>query len=66
MNVSVGNYAAKFARNRDHIRLGIAKRQSTKLAKKLKSDQQKERTIEQVDNEKAEGLLYGPGIADDW
>ena len=32
INVSVGNNAAKFANNRDHIRLSKAKRRSTELA----------------------------------
>ena len=54
------------ANNRDHIGLDMAKRQSTKLAKKRKSEQPIEKSQVEVQYEQVEGLLYGPGNADDW
>lgn len=66
IGVAVGNYAANFVIARDRVRIHGAEHRSTELAKKRKSDQQKEKNQEQVEYEQAEGLLYAPGIADDW
>lgn len=66
LGIHIGIHAANFAKSRDHIRMTKAKYVSTEIAKKRRSDQQQEKNELQIQYEEAEGLLYGPGITDDW
>ena len=66
IDVGVGNSAAIFAITRDRVRISAAERRSTDLAKKQKSEHQKDKSQAVLEYEQVEGLLYGPRIADDW
>ena len=51
---------------RDNIRIKSANRRSTELVKNRKKQLREENAAQEMEFEEVEGLLYGPGIADEW
>ena len=64
MGVTIGNEAKNFAQIRDDRRIAIAEKFTTDTSKKERIKRKEARLAENDAYEEADGLLYGPGIAD--
>lgn len=58
MGVKIGTLAQQFAETRDEERIAIANRRSSEASKEARIARREAKSI------KAEGLMYGAGIAD--
>ncbi|XP_039304885.1 uncharacterized protein LOC120359029 [Solenopsis invicta] len=64
MGITIGPNAHNFACTRDQQRITDAERRSTYQSVEERTARKNERLQDQINFEEAEGLLYGPGIAD--